>query len=206
MDWLTRGLWAGVFAMVAQSALAAPPEPDPETPVEAILPVEPDLSALTDEGLGRPPSLRARAAALRDQAVLRRVAEQRAGVEATDAEREAWAAAADAEAAELDGIVTVLANLEERPDLLETAQAPRREAYARARQALLSPALADLVDTDAELAQLEADEAALATQLRELRLRTGPVPPEPVQSALDALSDARTAPGAIERLALLLPS
>jgi len=181
-------------------ALAAPPPPvDPVEAAPAEAPV-----ALSDAAWGRPASLRARALELQDRAVQRRVALQRLGEAATDEQRAAWAATEAADAAELDRIVTALANLEARPELREVEQVARRDAYAAVRALLTTTPAPEGVDPQRRLARLEADEAAYEALLDALRRWSGPLDPALAAPDLELLTDPERAPGAIERLGLLL--
>ncbi len=202
MGWLVKALCASVAVLLARPALAQPEVAPDEPAVRTEAPTE----SLTNDALGRPASLRARALVLQDRAVDRRVAEQRAGDDATDEQRAAWAAAELVETRALDRIVTILANLEARPELLDANQAVRRESAREVREALQSPALGESVVLASALARLEADDAAYEVLLKQLRSREGPLGAADAAPHLEALDDPAAAPGAIERLGLLLPS
>ncbi|MEN0068396.1 MAG: hypothetical protein AAGA48_40120, partial [Myxococcota bacterium] len=196
---LTMRLAAFLFLLlVVGSSAGAAPDEEPESSSVS-------FPTLSDAALGRPPSLRARAAALQDAAVKRRVAQQLAGASATPEQTAEWTSAAATEAAESEALVHVLANLEARPALLESAQANRREATEAVRAALSTVPAPEGIDANA-LAQVDADELAFEVLLSELRRSPGPLDAASAEADLEALNDPLRAPGAVDRLTFRLPS
>lgn len=184
---------------------AAHAAPDPEAPPpDAAVLIE--AVPLSEDMLGRPESLRARIAVLQDEAVRRRVDRQTAGASASEADRVRWAADEARATAEQDQLLTVLANLEARPELRATAQSDRQAAVQRLRDLLGEMPPPEGPDATRALARLDADDDAYNELLTEIRRADNRLPVARADADREALGDPAQAPGALERLGLLLPA